>query len=344
MNKYVPFVASVLCIGVILYFVFLIFKPFFSLLFIAFTITIFVSPVFSYLHQYQKMNKIFAASLTLFLFTLLILLPLTLLGTLLFQEIRHMVQYIQINHLNIDIIQNMVNGLFRSYGISPIQLNFDIKEYLGTFISFLTQHSASFFTTAGTILGNSLFTLFISFYLLLEKDNLVKFFLSINPLHTKHANDLLDRSIQIINRTVKGNLILMLLQTLVGMLGLSIFGSIAPILLGLLYGIFSIIPTLGAFLIWIPVAIYLFFTHNVFFAIGFIIWCIGTSYVIEEYITPRLLNDQTQIHPLLIVIAVLGAIEQFGLIGMLLGPVIISLSFAALQIYKEIVLTRKINE
>lgn len=299
-----------------------------------------MNPIFKYLYEKKKFHKYISAALTIALFTIFVFLPIMLLMLLLFQEIRHLITFVQTQSANILYWQNMLYSILKQYNIPYQNIQIDTKEIALSFLSFLSQHATTIISRAGSFLGNSAFTLLLAYYMLTEKEHIVKFFRSINPLHTKHAQQLYTNSIKVINRTVKGNIILMILQSIIGIMGLSIFGSIAPILLGLLYGIFSIIPTLGAFLIWIPITVYLYFYQGLIFAIGFLLWCILSSFIVEEYIAPRLMDEDAHMPPILIVMSVLGAVEQFGLIGMLLGPTIVTLAFAAIQIYKEIIVIK----
>ena len=335
MNKYIPTIASFLIIITILYFLFNIMKPFFAMIFIAFVISIFMNPVFNYFRKKQKKGKILSATITIALFVLFIFLPVVLFSLLVFNEVKNLIHFLQMQ--DVRQIETFIKSTLQQYGIPYTQIQIDIKEIALQFLSVISHNATTIITRTGTFLGNAAFTLLLSYYLLVEKEHIFSFFKSVNPLESHHSQQLYKHATAIINRTIKGNIILMSLQCVIGIVGLTLFGSIAPTVLGILYGVFSIIPTLGAIVIWLPITIYLFFYQGLIFAIGFLLWSILTSFLVEEYITPKLVNEETKVHPLLILMSVVGAVEQFGLIGMLVGPTIVTLSFAALQIYKEIV-------
>lgn len=335
MKKNIPTIASFIVIATILYFLFNVMKPFFMMIFVAFVISIVMNPIFNYFRNTLKRGKILSSALTLLLFIIFIFLPVMAFTFLIVSEMRHLIQFLHTQ--NVTEIEQVLQTTLHQYGIPYEQIQINIKELALTFLAFLSQNATGIITQTGTFLGNAVFTLLICFYMFIEKERIVDYIKSINPLEKHHANTLYQHAIRIINRTIKGNLVLMILQWIIGTTGLVIFGSIAPILLGLLYGIFSIIPTLGAFFIWIPVSIYLFFHQGMIYAIGFLLWSVLSTFLVEEYIAPRLIDEDTHVHPLLIVMSVAGAIEYFGLIGMLIGPTIITLSYVALQIYKEIV-------
>lgn len=335
MKKYIPTIASFIVIATILFFLFNIMKPFFAMIFIAFVISIFMNPIFNYIHKKQKFDKIFSAAITLLVFIIFIFVPIIFFSLSMFTEVKNLIHFLQTQ--DIHAIESTIQRTLKSYGVPYQNIQLDIKEIAVTFLSFLSHNATTIITQTGTFLGNAAFTLLLSFYMLVEKDKMFRYVKSINPLESHHSAQLYKHAIKIINHTIKGNLVLMILQCIIGTIGLMIFGSIAPILLGLLYGVFSIVPTLGAFFIWIPVSIYLFFYKGIIFAIGFLLWSLLSTFLIEEYIAPRLVNEETHVHPLLIVMSVAGAVEYFGLIGMLIGPTIVTLSYAALQIYKEIV-------
>ena len=135
---------------------------------------------------------------------------------------------------------------------------------------------------------------------------------------------------------MRGNLFVAGIQIVLGTLGFLMFGIPAPLLLGVLYGIFSLMPAIGAMLVWGPVAIILFFTHGPLVALLFAAWFVVTNFLLDNFVSPKIIGSQTKLHQLLIMFSVVGGVQQFGLVGVVLGPVIVALAFVAIEMYEEI--------
>ena len=121
-----------------------------------------------------------------------------------------------------------------------------------------------------------------------------------------------------------------------GGLGFAIFGLASPVLLGVLYGLASLIPMVGITLVWLPSVAYLLFSGNLIGGIGLVIWCKGSNLFMDNFLGPKIVAGETRLHPLFILFGVLGVIQIFGLFGIVLGPTIVALSLIALEMYRHI--------
>jgi predicted PurR-regulated permease PerM len=115
-----------------------------------------------------------------------------------------------------------------------------------------------------------------------------------------------------------------------------------PVLWGAIAAIGALIPNIGTSVVSIPAIIYLFVTGNVPQAIGYIGWSVFVVGLVDNIIGPRLIGGSARIHPLFVLLSVLGGIAMFGISGFLLGPLTVGLLVALAEIYK--VKIRQIHE
>ena len=141
---------------------------------------------------------------------------------------------------------------------------------------------------------------------------------------------------------MRGNLLVVLIQIAIGTIGFFMFGVSTPILLGVLYGLFSLLPGIGVLMVWLPISIILFLSNGLFFAILFALWFVLSNLAMDNLVAPKIIGGKTKLHQLLIMFSVIGGISQFGFIGIFIGPVIVALGFVAGSMYKELVEESKI--
>jgi predicted PurR-regulated permease PerM len=127
-----------------------------------------------------------------------------------------------------------------------------------------------------------------------------------------------------------------LCQGIVAGIGFAIFGVPSPFFWGAVAGLFALVPGVGPALIWIPAVIYLYLTGNdgSIAWIGQIIWGVVAVGLIDNVVGPKMLNRGIQIHPLFILLAVIGGISMFGPEGFLFGPLVLSIFVAVIDVWK----------
>jgi predicted PurR-regulated permease PerM len=341
-SKHLAVGATLLIVVAIFFFFYKIIAPFMSILFVAFVITVILSPLQHKFIEQFKLKKSFAAIAVLFIFLFVAIIPLSIAIILLFNEIKDLIIFLRANVRDITYWEGIINEFleknFKKYGLEySNQIDIDLKEYILRLAQFVSQSLGIFISKTGALISNSIITLIAAYYMLVDKDRIISFLSSINPLKSKKFMEIQKKSVASINATIKGNLTIIILQGFIGFLGFIFFNVQSPFLLGFIYGIFAIIPNIGAALIWIPSTIYIYVVHGPLAAFGFIAWCYSTNFVVDQFITPKILGGSSNIHPLLILFGVLGGIQAFGLIGIILGPFIITLFFIAIDIYKDLI-------
>ena len=123
-------------------------------------------------------------------------------------------------------------------------------------------------------------------------------------------------------------------EAVTAVIGFAIFGLPAPVLWGAMVGFAGLIPLVGTPLAWVPAGLYLLFTGPPWRGIGLLLYGLGVIGMVGHVVKPLILRGGAQIHPLLGFLAILGGMFAFGPAGLIVGPVILSLTMSAVRIYR----------
>lgn len=178
-------------------------------------------------------------------------------------------------------------------------------------------------------------TLFTLFYFFRDGPTMVRKLRSLVPLDREYKNALIGRFTSVARATVKGTLLIALVQGTLSGLTLWIFGVGSPFLWGVVATLFSIIPLVGAWLVLYPAAAIQALQGNYGQAIGILVVTIVVIVNVDNLLRPRLVGQETGMHDLMVFFSTLGGIALFGPTGFILGPMVAALFLALLDIYSE---------
>ncbi len=208
---------------------------------------------------------------------------------------------------------------------------FSILQNTGVLI---TKNIGVVFSQTYNIMANFLFSFIITFYLIKDKDRFINY---IAPtINDRKSFENILKSIRVsINATVLGGVVTAFIQGFVGAIGFLIVGLNAFFMWMFLIALFSFVPLVGASLVWIPAAIYLLIKGNYFGGIFIAGWGVFAIGLIDNYIRPLIIGSKINIHPMILFFGILGSIMVFGPIGIIVGPVILSVCDVVLRAYVE---------
>jgi predicted PurR-regulated permease PerM len=310
-----------------------IFKPFLSPLILAISFAVVFQPLYKRILKRFKGRKSIASLVTLLVIILVVLVPLAFLGTLLFSEARDLYIATTEGGGSVGALTTMINNLEGSLREFIPELSIDISQYAQTGLEWIVGNLGSLFSRFLTVAVDLFIMLVALFYLFRDGDKLKNSYVSLSPLVNEYDEQIFKKLAIAINSVIKGSLVIALVQGVLAGLGMLIFGVANPIIWGALATISGLIPGIGTALVLIPAVGYLLFVGNMAGAIGLTIWGIVIVGLVDNFLAPNLINRGIKIHPMLILISVLGGILLFGPIGFLLGPLVLALFFALLDIY-----------
>ncbi|MCI0411228.1 AI-2E family transporter [bacterium] len=183
------------------------------------------------------------------------------------------------------------------------------------------------------LLANVFVTLFICFYFFRDGESMMKSIRKLVPLSDRYIDALIGRFTLVSRATIKGTVVIGLIQSTLGAITLWIFGVGSPLLWFMVMLILSFIPIVGAWLVMHPAAIIQFLLGHHWQGIGIFLVTILIISNIDNVIRPRLVGQFSGLHDLIIFFSALGGIKMFGPLGVLIGPVVASFFVTLLEIY-----------
>ena len=176
---------------------------------------------------------------------------------------------------------------------------------------------------------------FTLFYMFRDGDRIRQALYNILPLERIQMHDITIRTRDVIAATIYGVLVISAIQGTLGTLIFWILGLPSPILWGVVMFFLSMIPMAGAFLVWVPAAIFLALTGAYGKALILVVWGILVIGTIDNFLSPRLVGRRARLHELLVFFSVLGGLEVFGVLGVVLGPVVVALTLALVEMVRQ---------
>lgn len=312
-----------------------IFLPYLITISVAIAFAVVCQPLYRALLRITRNHERLAAACTILIVGILVLAPMTLLGLQVVQEASLLYEKLS--------DQDVISG--DMLGNLETTIETYVQRYIPSFdldLETLSRQSLAWFSThIGAIFTNTL-NLFLQiflgiialYYLLKDGDRFVEEIISLSPLKDRHDRKIFDRLILAINSTIKGSLFIAVIQGLISGIGFAIFGVPSATLWGGIAAIGALVPGIGTASVIAPVVIYLLTTAGVGPAIGLAIWGVVAVGLVDNFLGPVLVGRGVSIHPMFILFAVIGGIQLFGPLGFILGPLVLSLLFALLDIYK----------
>ena len=176
---------------------------------------------------------------------------------------------------------------------------------------------------------------FTLFYLFRDGDRIRHAAYDVLPLERIQVHDIAIRTRDVIGATIYGVLVISAIQGTLGTFIFSVLGLPSPLLWGVVMFFLSMIPMAGAFLVWVPAAIYLALTGAYIKAVVLVVWGILVIGSIDNFLSPRLVGRRARLHELLIFFAVLGGLQVFGVLGVVLGPVLVAITLALIEMLRQ---------
>ncbi|CAN5700832.1 AI-2E family transporter [soil metagenome] len=153
------------------------------------------------------------------------------------------------------------------------------------------------------------------------------------PLNAEDEELVLERFASVTRATIKGTMVIGLIQGSLAGLGFWVAGIDGAAFWGTIMTLLSIVPGIGAALVWVPAVIYLFATGQTFAATMLLVWCAAVVGTVDNILRPRLVGKDAKMPDLLILVGTLGGLFLFGPIGFIVGPVICGLFLTVWDIY-----------
>ncbi len=308
-----------------------ILRPFYGAVLWGIILTIMFMPLFRRLSRTLHQRRTLAALLTLLIILVLVILPLTLLTALLVQEGVSTYERIRSGELNLgrffqqvfDALPTWVTNLLDRVGLTSLtRIQERLSAGLTQSLEFIAGQALNLGQNALNFIVSALIMLYLLFFLLRDGDGLTQRIRNAIPLRNEQQRALASRFTIAIRATVKGNRVVALIQGALGGLIFWLLDIRAPVLWGALMTVLSLLPAVGAAIVWLPVAIYFLVTGAT--GKGIILAAYGALVIglVDNLLRPILVGKDTKLPDYIVLISTLGGIAVFGINGFVLGPVI----------------------
>lgn len=317
---------------------FLIIRPFLVAIISAAVLSYLFYPFYKrlmkFIPKYLPRDSV-AAALTCLLIVLLVLVPMVLITILLSREAKDGYHYLQQIVSSPDFHLNLPPIIREKLG--------DLSQYKGDFVSVgdqLIEWIQNILRSIPHVILSIFITIFSIYFFLKGGKEINRFLQDFFPLPEGRYEQIFTRFDDLSRGMIMGQIVVGSIQGLLAGLAFFLLGVPNPVLWGFMTALISMIPLLGAALVWGPIDIYLFIvgytTGNYLPAIilFFFGWLVVST--IDNILKPKIVGDHANVHPLIVLFGILGGIELIGLPGILIGPMILTLFDVIMEMFREV--------
>ncbi|WP_417517792.1 AI-2E family transporter [Marinobacter sp.] len=321
-------------VGVSLAFVFLM-KPFFGPIFWAVAIALIFHPFQMLLVRRLGERPNVNALITLTVCMLIVVIPVLVLITSLAAEGVGIYQQIQEGEIKPGEYIDQVNKSFPAIQSLLAQFDISFSEIRDRVVSLFVGGS-QFLAKQALGVGQNTFQFFLglalmvylSFFLLRDGSSLVDLLIRALPLGDERERLLFAKFAEVTRATVKGNLLIAIIQGALGGIIFWILGIGGALLWGVVMAIFSLLPAVGAALVWVPAAIYLAAVGDIVQAVVLTIFGVVVIGLADNVLRPILVGRDTKLPDYIVLLSTLGGLAMFGINGFVMGPLVAALFMA----------------
>ncbi|HMQ01647.1 MAG TPA: AI-2E family transporter [Candidatus Doudnabacteria bacterium] len=332
-TKRIHIISFLVALALVFILVAWILRPFVSILAFSIIIAVLLNPI--YKRVLRRFKQPALASITTILATLVVVMvPILLFGQVIYNELASLYERYSNGGLVIDQTQIIAS--------LPEQLQSLIQNFSEELNDFVAQLSREVFSSVTKIASNVasfvvafFIFIFTVYYLLKDGTRIKQALMDVSPFAPHQAEKLFNKLVAAVNGVVKGSFFVALIQGSVATIGYIIFGVPEPFLWGAFTVMASFVPMIGTGLVIVPAVVYLAITGAAPAALGLAIWGAVAVGLSDNFVVPKLIGGSIKLHPILVLLAVVGGLQFFGVLGFLIGPIIMAIFIAMIEMYRE---------
>lgn len=333
-------IALMLATGIGLYLCWLMLRPFIEVLAWAAVLVIMFYPVHRRLLARTKRPGT-SALLSCLLVVITIVLPVTLITIALVHELSGFAENIKANVTALLDPNSPVTGRFLRWigqyvDIEPMRSQEFMVERLKGMGGVIAGRTLGFVGGVVGVVVEIFFIIFTMYYLFRDGNKIVTALPDVLPLEREQSEKIFARTKEVISASIYGVLVIASIQGTLGGLMFWFLGLPSPLVWAVLMILLSMIPMAGAFIVWVPAAIFLAISNMWVKAIILTAWGVLVIGTVDNFLRPKLVGEKTKLHELFIFFSVLGGLKVFGILGIVLGPVVLAITLALLDVFRQV--------
>ena len=316
--------------------------PFIGAVFWGAVLALMFAPLYRWLLRRMPRRPTLAAILTLAIILFIVILPLALVTASLVQEVAGLIQRFKAGEIDFGRYFDQIVAVLPSWATGVMNnLGLDNLAALQAKVTSAVTQRGQVLATRAVDIGQEVLDLTISFslamyllfFLLRDGPSVAGRIEKAIPLAPDIKKRLLERFAIVIRATVKGNILVAAAQGALGGIAFWALGIHAPILWAVVMAFLSLLPAIGAALIWAPVSLYLLATGQLWQGIALIAFGVFVIGLVDNVLRPVLVGKDTKLPDYVVLISTIGGISVFGLNGFVIGPVIAAMFVSAWGIF-----------
>lgn len=308
--------------------------PFFSALVIA---TIVVTVGYPFYRRVLAItpwhNRSIAAFLTTIIAVLLVLTPLTVLGYLVFAEA--LALYTALNEGGSPALDRSVASIERAIQVVSPTFSVDLAGHAQQVTGWITSRLGSIFAGTLSTFLLALLSLFGIFYFFRDGEQFIRAIIHASPLPDDEDAHILKKLGSSVRSVVLGTLTIAVIQGTLVAIAFEVIGINGAVLWGAVAALGALIPGVGTSIVLVPAIVFLALDGAYGAAIGLAVWGVFAVSTIDNILGPYLMSRGVRLHPFFVLLTVLGGIALFGPLGLVLGPVALSLFIVLFELYRS---------
>lgn len=233
------------------------------------------------------------------------------------------------------LLQGLWNQLNQYVDLSEIDFNSLLLENVRRVSAFAINQTSRIIRGFSFIVINFCLVTISLYYVFKDGDQLLRKLRDAIPLVPQDRDLLFARLEEMVYATIYGGIFVALLQGFLGGFAFWFLGLSSPVLWGAVMAFLSFLPIVGPFLVWGPVVVYFLFQGSFLKGILLLAWGGAVVGLSDNFLRPILMSKRTKLHTMLLFFGVLGGIKSFGLLGLIVGPLVVTICITILDIYSE---------
>ena len=342
-NLFVAFFFAAFFLLIYQFYLFL--SPFVAPLFLAAVLVITFSPITPRVVALLRGSRTLAALAMTFGVVLLVLVPLTLLVALMASEASHFHDRVEEIRSGGSEHREVIMHWFQNHWLAlqarfPLLASIDLSnvpiEASRRVARWVAGEGQGLVTGVAVSLLDATMMLVALFFFFRDGDRITGLVRDLIPMRPVYRDRILKTLYETIQVVVQSSLVIAVLQGIVAGLGYAFLGGISvSVFLAFITAIASLVPVVGSALIWVPATIYVLATEELWRGIALLLWGLFAVGSVDNIVRPLMIGGRVQIPTVLLLFALLAGVQVYGMLGIIVAPVVVAILIGFVEIYRE---------
>jgi predicted PurR-regulated permease PerM len=341
-NTNLPVSMQIVLFILALFLFYLLLEPLLNVFLASIILTYVFYPVYKIIKKTLKLESV-SVILTLILAVLLFLVPFVFIASQVPSQSSKIYEYTKNNFDFSDINPQCIGSATTLCKIMNFASEkFELDKVIGLVFDKITSIATYIVVRIPNIIVGIFLALFISFFLFKDGKTLLNRIIDLLPLNKKSTDRLVNNFGSVTHSVVYAHIIVAIAQGILGAIGFYVFGLESAIFWGIVMSVFALLPIIGPAIIWLPTSLFMIINGitgdsyaDIGKGIGLLLYGIIIISTSDNLLRIKIIGDQGGIHPLTVLLGIIGGISLFGMIGIFVGPIALSLLITYFKDFKE---------